>query len=86
MANAINVHVYRFEIASDGVTNVLTQFYNEALPVLSIAEVVPVNTAGGEDLVGAPYIYGKIVQKQFGMNQEFYVMNNVQDIQNKMNS
>lgn len=85
--NRIAVQVYRCEVGTaDGITNYVTQSYADSLEVAAIMDISPVNVLGGSDLVGLPYLYAKITKKQFGLMQEFYVMNSVQDIQNKCNA
>lgn len=86
MQKAIAMQVYRIERGTDGLTNVVTLSYNQSLNTDDIDSVVPVNVLGGQDLLGLPYLYSKIILKQPGFDQEIFVMNSVQDIQNKMNA
>lgn len=86
MQKAIAVQVYRVERGTDGLTNFVTLSYPQSLNTDDIDFVTPVNLAGGQDLPGLPYLYSKITLKQPGFDQELFVMNSVQDIQNKMNA
>lgn len=86
MANFINVTVYRLELGSDLTNRVVVTAYPESISTTSIDKVVSVNSLMGEDIYGLGWLYAKIVKKQPGTDQEFYVMNSVQDIQNKLNS
>lgn len=86
MQKAIAIQVYRVERANDGVTNLVTLSYNQAINTDDIDTVTPINVIGGQDLPGLPYLYSKLTLKQVGFDQEIFVMNSVQDIQNKMNA
>lgn len=86
MQKAIAMQVYRIERGTDGLTNYVTLSYNQSLNTDDIDTIVPVNVLGGQDLLGLPYLYSKIILKQDGFDQELFVMNSVQDLQNKMNA
>lgn len=77
MAITVSVHLYRKENIPDGTTlgtNRLTGVYPKDVPVREIKRILPVNATGGEDLVGLPYLYSKIVMENPGTLQEAYVM------------
>jgi len=90
MARSIALSVYRIEynpLSYAGTpTYQVVEFYPYTLNVDNISGLNVVNLAGGTDLPGLPYIYCKITEKQFGLEQELFVMNSVLDIQNKWNS
>ena len=90
MANSIAIQVYRVEYnpntyAGTPAYQVILS-YPYTLNTDNIAGLVPVNVAGGQDLTGLPYLYSKITEVQFGLEQELFVMNSVLDIQNKWNA
>ena len=84
--NAIAVHVYRVEYNPVTALNYVSLAYPDSVMVTQVQDLLPVNVAGGSDLPGLPYLYCKVVKRQPGLEQEFYVMNSVQDIQNKLNA
>ena len=85
--NAISITAYRIERGSaDAQTNYVVWSYQELLDVRAIDKVVPVNSAGGEDLAGLGWLYSKVVKKQFGTDQEFYTVHSIADMLNKINA
>ncbi len=86
MANAIAVQVYRVEYNPVTALDYVTLSYPTSLKEETVAGLYPVNTAGGQDLPGLPYLYCKVVTKQPALEQEFFVMNSVQDIQDKLDA
>lgn len=85
MSRSIAIQVYRFEPGADGITNRVTLSYPEVILSDDIMAVDAVNVQGGQDVIGLPYLYSKIIKRQPGVNQELFLMNSVLDIQNKMN-
>lgn len=86
MANAIAVTAYRLEYNPVTALNYVALAYPESIKQELVQNLFPVNVIGGSDTPGVPYLYCKVVFKQAALGQEIYVMNSVQDIQNKLNS
>jgi len=86
MANAIAVNAYRVEFNPVTGNNYVVLGYPTSIKQEEILQLFPVNVLQGTDLPGLPYLYCKIVQKRPELEQEIFVMNSVQDIQNKLNS
>lgn len=86
MANAIAVTAYRLEYNPVTALNYVALAYPTSLKQELVQNLFPVNVLQGSDTPGVPYLYCKVVLKAPGLGQEFYVMNSVQDIQNKLNS
>jgi len=87
MANSINLHVYRVEQKADG-TYGLNGVFARALKSTDIKEVTPVNTldAGAINLTGLGMLYGRVVESQPGLDQEFYVMQTVAQVHTLLNA
>lgn len=83
---AIAVQVYRVEYNPVTALNYVSLSYPDSLMVANIQDLLPVNVLGGQDLPGLPWLYCKVVKRTPGLQQEFFVMNSVQDIQNKVNA
>jgi len=86
MANAIAVQVYRIEYNPVTALNYVALSYPDSIKQELVQNLFPVNVLVGQDTPGLPYLYCKVVMKQPALEQEFFVMNSVQDIQNKLNS
>ena len=86
MANAIAITAYRVEYNPVTALNYVALGYPTSIKQEEVLQLFPVNVAQGQDLPGLPYLYGKIVQKRPGLEQEIFVMNTIQDIQNKLNA
>jgi len=86
MANAIAVTAYRLEYNPVTALNYVALAYPESIKQELVQNLYPANVLGGSDTPGVPYLYCKVVMKTPGLEQEFYVMNSVQDIQNKLNA
>lgn len=86
MANRVMVNVYRFEYNPATGTNKISQSFQESISKDDVLSIDPVNSAGGQDIPGLPYLYGKITKKEPGINQELFVLNGVQDLQDKFNA
>lgn len=86
MANAIAITAYRVEFNPVTGNNVVVLGYPTSIKQEEQLQLFPVNVLAASDLPGLPYLYCKIIQKRPGLEQEIYVMNSVQDIQNKLNS
>lgn len=87
MANSINLHVYRVEQKADG-TYALNGVFARALKSSDVKEVTPVNTldAGAINLTGLGMLYGRVVEAQPGLDQEFYVMQTVAQVHTLLNA
>lgn len=86
MSNAIAVTAYRIEYNPVTALNYVALAYPESIKQERVGQLFPVNVLGGSDTPGIPYLYCKVVLKEPALGQEFFVMNSVQDIQNKLNS
>jgi len=87
MANSINLHAYRVEQKADG-TFALNGVFARALKSSDVKEVTPVNTldAGAINLTGLGMLYGRVVEAQPGLDQEFYVMQTVAQVHTLLNA
>jgi len=87
MANSINLHVYRVEQKADG-SFALNGVFARALKSSDVKEVTPVNTldAGAINLTGLGMLYGRVVEAQPGLDQEFYVMQTVAQVHTLLNA
>jgi len=87
MANSINLHVYRVEQKADG-SFALNGVFARALKSSDVKEVNPVNTldAGAINLTGLGMLYGRVVEAQPGLDQEFYVMQTVAQVHTLLNA
>ena len=86
MANAVAITAYRVELNPVTGNYYVVLGYPTSIKQEEQLQGFPVNVLQGSDLPGLPYLYSKWVQKRAGLEQEIYVMNSVQDIQNKLNS
>ena len=86
MANAVAITAYRVELNPVTGNYYVVLGYPTSIKQEEQLQGFPVNVLQGSDLPGLPYLYSKWVGKRPGLEQEIYVMNSVQDIQNKMNS
>lgn len=87
MANQINLHAYRVEQLPNG-TYGLNGVFAKAIKASDVKEVTPVNTldAGAINLTGLGMLYGRIVESQPGLDQEFYVMQTVAQVNTLLNA
>lgn len=84
--NAVAITAYRVEFNPVTGNNVVILGYPTSIKQEEVLQLFPVNVAQAQDLPGLPYLYCKVVQKRPGLEQEIFVMNSVQDIQNKLNA
>lgn len=87
MANSINLHVYRVEQKADG-TYAMNGVFARAFKSTDIKEVTPVNglADGSINLSGLGMLYGRVVEAQPGLDQEFYVMQTVAQVHTLLNA
>lgn len=87
MANQINLHAYRVEQKADG-TYGLNGVFAKAIRSSDVKEVTPVNTldTGAINLTGLGMLYGRVVESQPGLDQEFYVMQTVAQVHTLLNA
>jgi len=87
MANQINLHLYRVEQLASGSYG-LNGVFARAIKSSDVKEVTPVNTldAGAITLTGLGMLYGRVVEAQPGLDQEFYVMQTVAQVNTLLNA
>lgn len=85
MAIAIRATFYRLEQTGNN-TFALSNAFQDVVPVVDIGDIIPVNTLGGQDVGGFPYLYSKLVRSQPGLNQELFAMQTVLQLETLMNA
>lgn len=88
MANlAIRGTFYRLEqLPGVAPTFALSSAPTMTLLAADIRRIDPVNVLGGADLGGFGYLYSKVTLKQAGLEQEFYALQTVLQLQAQINS